>query len=210
MQTLQVIFDKYECDKGSRTHRYDRVYEPALQHLREEQFNLLEIGILRGESLQAWLEYFPKVRISAIDIFRRVPAKDVPILKHPRVSWCSCDSLRGPNSAFNIIAKTGFDVIIDDGLHFHDAQYATFKNFFTYLNKHGVYFIEDVWPFDRIPVIERQQHEWLIKNPKRYSDVQYNRLLKTISPYIIKYHDLRDGYRPDTFIIEVRKEPTIS
>lgn len=205
MKTLNQIFDKYKCDKGSSRHRYDRVYEPGLKHLKDEEFNLLEIGILRGTSLEVWLEYFPNAYIAAIDIFKRVPSKDVSVLKNPRVHWCNCDSLKGPNEDFkNMVEDRKFDVIIDDGLHFHDSQRKTFDNFISYLSDDGVYFIEDVWAFDKMTA-QQKRHRWMLKNPKHYSDKLYTSLLNSINKYDVRYHDLRKNFEPDTFIIEIRK-----
>lgn len=204
MNTLQQLFDRYKCDKGSLKHRYDRVYEPALNHLQNKEFNLLEIGIFKGPSLEAWVEYFPYANLFGIDIFTRINPNDIQILKHPRVSWCKCDSIRGPNDEFKSIAKDGFDVIIDDGKHTHDAQLATFKNFVPFLNKGGVYFIEDVWPFHLMSEKEKQ-HKWLLQHKDGFSDKLYDQLIETISQYDVIFYDIRKGYDPDTFIIEVRK-----
>lgn len=205
MKTLREIFDKHKCDKGTRRHRYDRVYEPTLEHLRDKKFNMLEVGILKGESLNAHLEYFPKATLYAIDIFGRVPAKNVPVLKSERVKWCNCDSIAGPNTAFKkMIGDVKFDVIIDDGLHTHDSQLQTFENFIPYLADDGTYFIEDVWAFDKMTADEKK-HQWIQKHPEDYTNEKYVNLLNAVKPYTVKFHDLRDGFHPDTFIIEISK-----
>lgn len=204
MNALNELFNKHNCDKGSSKHRYDRVYEPALQHLRDKKFNLLEIGIFKGVSLQAWADYFPNANLFGIDIFTRVNPEDIQILKHPRVSWCKCNSIEGPNEEFTLIAKNGFDVIIDDGKHTHAAQLETFKNFIPFLNQGGVYFIEDVWPFHLMSNKEKQ-HRWLMQHQTEFSDKIYNNLLKAVEPYSVSFHDLRKGHDPDTFLIEVKK-----
>mgnify|MGYP001815917677 FL=1 len=111
---MRDYFDKHGCDKGGR-HGYERVYEPAFAGVRDEPFRLLEIGILRGESLAAWLDYFPRAEIVAIDLFGRVPAKDVPALSHPRVEWHKHDSTQP-------IDLGHFDLAIDDGLQTFAAE----------------------------------------------------------------------------------------
>lgn len=205
MDTLKTIFDKHKCDKGTRRHRYDRVYEPALEHLRDKEFNMLEVGILKGESLETHLEYFPKATLYAIDIFGRVPASDVPALKHERVKWCNCDSIAGPNANFEkMVGDVKFDVIIDDGLHTHDSQRHTFENFVPYLNDDGIFFIEDVWPFDKMDAAQRQ-HSWIQKHGADYSDAQYTKLLDAVNSYNVTFHDIRNNFHPDTYIIEIKK-----
>ncbi|KKL46613.1 hypothetical protein LCGC14_2343790, partial [marine sediment metagenome] len=93
---LVELFDKHKCDKGSLKHRYDRVYALALDPLRNISFRMLEIGIFKGNSTEAFVEYCPQVDIVGVDIFTRVKMKNVPILNHPRVYGCKCDSLQKP------------------------------------------------------------------------------------------------------------------
>ena len=204
MKTLVELFDKYKCDKGTSKHRYDRVYAPVLDNIREDKFRMLEIGVFKGNSTEAFVEYCPNAEFVGVDIFTRVKMEDVPILTHERVHGCECDSLVGPTDFFDYIAKDGFDIIIDDGLHTHEAQWKTFKNFFPYLIKGGSYFIEDVWVYDRMTDKEKK-HPWLKKHGGAFSEEQYQKLLEVIKPYEIIYHDLRVGYDPDTFILEIIK-----
>ena len=199
--TLVESFDKFNCDKGNNRHRYDRVYEPIFEPLRDKEFTVLEIGILGGASIEALLEYAPKAKIVGLDTFERINSNEISILEHPNVTGVKGDSTKPSNDYFKHLH---FDIIIDDGLHTHDAQRLTFQNYFPHLSSTGVYFIEDVWPFDRMGWMEKQ-HPWLKKHPTNWTDEKYQQLLKTISPYTVAFHDIRDGYYPDTFIIEVRK-----
>jgi hypothetical protein len=201
--TLRQLFDKHGCDKGSKKHRYDRVYEPAFKKFNP--FTLLEIGIFQGHSVAATVEFVPDCKIIGLDTFQRVQPEDIPALKLPNVRWIKRSSLDKPSIEFEaLVPERGFDIIIDDGLHTHDAQRITFENYFPYLHKDGVYFIEDVWPFDIMTETEKA-HSWLQKHPEDWSNVKYQQLLQTISPYKVKQHDLRHGYDPDTFILEIRK-----
>lgn len=204
MKTLVELFDKYKCDKGSSKHRYDRVYEPILKEYQDEHFNMLEIGVFKGNSTEAFIDFCPNIEIVGVDIFTRVDITDIPIFNHPRVHACKCDSLKGPTEQFNELAKNGFDVIIDDGLHTHEAQWKTFKNFIPFLADGGTYFIEDVWAYD-VMTKQEKTHYWLKKHGSAFSEEEYQKLLDVIAPYNVKYHDLRSGYDPDTFIIEVTK-----
>ena len=187
-------FDYHNTDKGSRGHRYDRVYEPALQSLRDEPIRLLEIGVLRGESLAAWVGYFPRATVIGLDTFERYPEEKVWILRHPRVKFFRADSTEKAPELLSPV-----DVIIDDGLHNPVAQRQTFEAFWPLLKDGGVYFIEDVLPFDS-------------KTPRRLrgrypscTDAGYKQLLKALSPYDVRHHDLRTGNHPLSYMIEVRK-----
>ena len=205
MSTLVELFDKYKCDKGSLKHRYDRVYAPALHQLKDHPFRMLEIGVFKGNSTEAFVEYCPQVQVVGVDIFVRVDVKNIPILNHPQVRAFKCDSLEGPTEEFmSIVGTDTFDIIIDDGLHTHEAQWKTFLNFIPYLREGGSYFIEDVWPYDEMTE-EQKQHYWLKKNAPAFSEEEYEKLLIAIAPYEVVRHDLRNGYDPDTYIIEVKK-----
>lgn len=201
---LADYFDQYRCDKGNIKHQYNRVYEPALEPLRAAPFRMLEVGVFKGASLQAWVDYFPNATFVGVDIFERVDIPKIPILNHPRVSWVQCSSTEEPPVELLQIVGDGFDVIIDDGLHTHDAQRLTFENLIPFLKQSGKYFIEDVWPFDLMNEHEKQHH-WIRKHPNDFSDTQYANLLNSLAPYNTKFHDLRKGFGPDTFIIEVTK-----
>jgi hypothetical protein len=173
--TLLECFDRHDCDKGSRTHRYDRLYEKALASYRDREFRLLEIGILRGQSIAAWLDYFPRAQVIGVDNFSRVKVHDIPVLFHQRVEWHRCDSTeRAP-------AIAPVDVVIDDGYHTPEAQAATFKNFFPLLKPGGTYFIEDI-------------------DPK----LGFGPLDAVLPPGAI-HHDLRKGFNWGSYVIEIRK-----
>jgi len=204
MKTLVSLFDTYGCDKGNIKHRYDRVYVQALEQYKNSNFNMLEIGIFKGNSTEAFVEYCPNINVVGVDVFTRVDVKDIPILNNYNVHPIKCDSLVGPTEEFKNLASDGFDIIIDDGLHTHEAQWKTFENFIQFLKEGGSYFIEDVWPFDKMSDSEKNHH-WLKKHGNVFSDKQYKKLLDVISPYTVTYHDLREGYEPDTFIIEIKK-----
>jgi tRNA G46 methylase TrmB len=72
MSELLKIFDKHDCDKGSRKHFYNEVYEPHFEKVRNDPINILEIGVFLGESTAAFHEYFPNANIYGIDIFGNV------------------------------------------------------------------------------------------------------------------------------------------
>jgi hypothetical protein len=190
---MREIFDRHGCLKG-KMHGYERVYEPAFKRIRHERLRILEIGIFLGASIASWVDYFPHANIVCIDTFQRVPPGKVPILNHRRVQWHKHDS--------TIPINLGrFDYVIDDGCHTHRAQRATFENFMQYVDR--AYFIEDVWPMDRLTE-KQKRHKGFQKDG--YSDAEYAALLEALEPYETKFHDLRRGYDPASFIIEVRPQ----
>lgn len=147
--SLRACFDRHNCDKGWR-HAYERFYEPLLAPLRDRPLTLLEIGIYRGASIAAWLDYLPNAEILAVDTFQRVAPEGVPILRHPRVRWWKLDSTRKAPSGI------AADLVIDDGSHLPAAQRATLRRFWPLLREGGRYAIEDA-PNLRLP--EARAHD---------------------------------------------------
>jgi len=187
---LNDVFWLLGC--GKCRHGYGDVYSNALRELRRKNFRLLEIGVDKGLSLLAWTEWFPNAEIVGLDTFQRRPPESIPALQHPRVSWVKADS-REP------IDIGDFDVIIDDGLHTHAAQLATYK-VFGHRARH--YFIEDVWPFDRMTK-DQKQHKWLRQDG--FSDEEYRDLLAALHGRV-KHHDLRKRRHPDSYLIHVQND----
>ncbi len=186
---MRECFDFFSCDKGWR-HAYERVYEPAFEPIRNEPLRILDIGIFKGASIEVWLEYFPNATIFGIDTFDRVWPCDIAILKHPRVEWRQHDSTTPADFG-------KFDIAIDDGLHTHKAQRKTLECFAPCADR---YFIEDVWAFDHMTPKEKE-HNWLRHDG--YSEKEYQKLLNALEPYTVKFHDMRAGHQPDSFIIGV-------
>ena len=189
MLSLKQLFDKNKCDKSSR-HHYDEMYENILGSHRnsDKPFHLLEIGVLRGESTTAWLEYFnDNGKVSALDTFERVPMKDLPesLVNNPRLTLHECDSTdqKQVNKSFGKHAPL-FDCIIDDGLHRPVANGASFKNLFPYLKPGGIYVVEDVFPLD-IMTKDELSFYWI----KRYKEHYSVDLFKTAFMNVINAHD---------------------
>jgi hypothetical protein len=206
MNTLQEIFNKHKCDKASR-HRYDLIYEKELEQYRDDSdFVLLEIGIFKGESISAWLDYFPNIKqIIGIDLFDRINPEDIPILKHPKVKYFRSDSMSPTLPTLLQHHDISVDVIIDDGLHSPEANRKTFENLFQFLNPNGKYFIEDVWPLDILTKAEKQ-HQWLKRHPKRYTMSEYNKFLNTVNQYdVTRFDNRKITKNPDSYIFKIIK-----
>jgi len=201
---LRQAFDRAGSDKGSK-HGYERAYEETFEPIRNEPLNILEIGILNGHSLAAWVDYFPNAQIYGIDTFERVAPKDINILNHERVHW-----LKGMSQTINtkeLMKKTWpdvqFDIIIDDGLHTPIANGATFENLIEFLKDDGYYFIEDIYPLD-ILTEKEWQHYWIRTHPKDFTMINWVRFTNALFGYKEKHYDLRDRYG-DSYIIRISK-----
>ena len=202
---LEHLFNKAGCDKSSK-HHYHTVYEPEFDTLRNEPINILEVGVFKGDSIKAWLEFFPNATIYGIDIFKRVRPEEIEVLNQERVKWLRCDST-------NIFVRDQikkqwprirFDVIIDDGLHTPDANAKTLHNLYPLLKKNGKYYVEDVWPID-VMTMKEMEHWWIQKYPERYNILEMNKFTKELEGKQIKRFDLRStSGHPDSYIIRVQ------
>ena len=151
MKLIDILSKKkYLTDKHT-VHRYiQEFYEEEFLKYKDKKIRLLEIGVLEGESLKLWSDYFTNGEIVGIDIFIRVGYNKVE------------KNISGYNIPLNIVDSfndegkeardlfisdnkdLGFDIIIDDGLHSAEAQFKTFNNFKPLVNKNGLYVIEDI------------------------------------------------------------------
>lgn len=191
MLNLRQALRHYECDKAA--HGYDTIYVDRFF----DGMHLLEVGVFNGASLRTWLMQYPHSRFTVIDTFERVKPEDIACLKAPAVTWH-----KGYSQVISLPDE--YDIIIDDGCHTHKAQLDTFRNLFPNLKEGGSYFIEDVWPFDKMSDQEKE-HDWL-KGKADFSDALYAELLEEIQHYDREFHDLRRySQKPDSFLIEVVK-----
>lgn len=201
---LETLFNKYKCDKSTK-HGYHKVYDNEFSPIRELPINFLEIGIFRGQSLQAWLDYFPNANFYAIDIFTRLEPKDIPVLKNKRVKWLKADSTKPEvfHSIKSVWKEVKFDIILDDGLHTPRANAQTFTNLKNILKPDGSYYIEDVWPLHIMSEAEKN-HWWLKKHRNLYNDEEMEFFMSQIPKDKMIEFDLRkESGHPDSYIIKI-------
>ena len=123
--------------------QYLPIYERVLKGLRNQPIRLLEIGVDRGGSLQAWRRYLgAEATIVGVDINPACAAFDDP----SRATHVRIGSQDDAGFLRSVVDEFGpFDVILDDGSHFTSHQIASFQ----FLFPHGVapgghYLVEDL------------------------------------------------------------------
>lgn len=133
-----------ETDRGG-WRGYNRVYSKYISSLKNETFNLLEIGVHSGYGLLAWLRYFKNSSVHGVE-------KSLDFIKLYNQHFVNFDEFcRAKINFFDstvqgnwLKLKDKFDVIIDDGSHMPADQVRTFRNGWQYLKPGGYYFIEDI------------------------------------------------------------------
>ncbi|WP_052324401.1 hypothetical protein [Haliscomenobacter hydrossis] len=128
-------------------HGYHFFYPFFLERMRNETFNMLEIGYGSGQSLKMWCEYFPKCNLFCMDIYTELNVSD-----RCRVIKANQNS----KSDLQLVAEQvgSARLIIDDGSHNPKHQFETFTYLFEHLlEAGGTYIIEDIetsyWRPDR-------------------------------------------------------------
>lgn len=163
---LSELTKQYGSDKGSpidddislsgwKTHLYTDIYHMLFFGMRNNVSNVLEVGLgtnnddvlssmgsngLPGASLRAFRDYFPNANIYGADIDERV------LFEEDRIKTFYVDQTN-PAIIYNMLVDMGveeFDIILDDGLHTHEAAITLLENTFYKLKSGGIYIIEDV------------------------------------------------------------------
>lgn len=130
--TLDELAIKYNSDKSSLGHNYMPFYERILP---ENPASILEIGILKGNSMRVWKEYFPNTKLYGLDLFQADPIPDIE-----GVSW-----FKGSQSDEHILYHIRNDIrpqiIIEDASHNCIAHWASL---FSLISCCEMYIIEDL------------------------------------------------------------------
>lgn len=181
MSTLKELCAKYKKgdwpDRDS-THSYIDVYEDILAPYRNEAKNILEIGLMSGESLRMWVEYFSG-KVCGIDCDIK------PIGGMADLTQAIADGLNisigdaaDPKTIKQFFNGVKFDVVIEDASHNITQQLDIYKSVKPYLSKDSIYIIEDVQDLDAtryiFEQIDREKNVTILdlrENKGRYDDV---------------------------------------
>lgn len=154
MKTLLEIYNKHYDpktgwpDKGT-THSYLEVYEELLAPYRKKAKNILEIGLMSGESLRMWTEYFSG-NVFGIDCdIKPINGKADLTKAIEEGFYVSIGDATNPDDIKRFYLGLKFDVVIDDGSHNIEDQTKTYSILKNYMAKDGIYIIEDVQDIDR-------------------------------------------------------------
>ena len=191
---LTYLADLFGSDKGTRScaHWYTRIYAKLFKALRNDQLTIVEIGLHRPEidqrrasntvegttpavasrapSLEMWGAYFANAEIYGFDI------DDFSKVKIDR-----CKIVRGDMSSRDDLASLvgaigrPIDIVIEDGSHASHHQQIALGYLFSYVQKGGIYVIEDLhWQDEKLEccgspktrdILRRFQVDGVIKSP---------------------------------------------
>jgi len=160
MEFLGDLFNKYGSDKDR--NGYTPYYDSLFKNLRSKPVSLLEIGIgtmipeayssmvgyslpgyRPGGSLRAWRDYFANGTIVGMDVQPDTQFTEERITTH------LVDSTNREAIDAALGAST-FDVILDDGSHYDEHQFAGLRHMWHRVRAGGYYIIEDLQPWNRL------------------------------------------------------------
>ena len=138
MSTLNKIAQSYGTDKSSDYHNYCDKYSNYLPFKRYDKLNIMEIGVLDGQSVKTWKEYFYRSKITGVDIN--------PNCKQYEEDNISIEIGSQADNVFllDVMREHGpFDMILDDGSHMNSHVIFSFEHLFDSVKSGGVYIVED-------------------------------------------------------------------
>jgi hypothetical protein len=152
-KTLDQVMIFHESDKASqfsrtyaKPHDYCRHLEPFFAPMRDKPIKLIEIGCGGGESMRAWLEYFPNAQVFGVDLVANTNPWNSPKEKpHDRYTFMHGNQASEVFWA-SVIKEHGgdWDIIIDDGSHITKDTVAAWGCLWKHVKPGGIYEIEDL------------------------------------------------------------------
>lgn len=200
---LDSLCNQYGSDKGGNSqtdhpypwkhHTYSDFLSLLFEPNRHQVKLVFECGIgtnnpsfpanmgargIPGASLRVWRDYFPNAEIMGADIDESVLFED------KRINTFALDQ-GDPKSVADMwkrIGRSGFDLMIDDGLHVFEAGKTLFLGSIDQLAPNGTYIIEDVL------------HEDMLRYMDFFSNSQYKvDFVSLARPRERRYVPMRDN-----------------
>ena len=147
IESFKKIGENYGLEEVT-IHHYENLYGSLLGNLRNQNINLLEIGLGcgqfygTGQSVFLWRDYLAMANISILEQDAKCAE---PFLEHVKHLFI------GDQNDKELLKKIGeqagpFDVIIDDGSHRRSHQIISLVGLWPYLKKKGgLYVIQDTY-----------------------------------------------------------------
>ncbi|MDB9760690.1 class I SAM-dependent methyltransferase [Pelagibacteraceae bacterium] len=154
---LNRLFNYFGTDKGTNVlnpytklkkkiffkgHGFGKFYEKHFSRLKNNNLNILEIGVWEGASTASFFHYFKRANFFAVDRNFKFQYTS------KRINFIFCDTtsvkeLKKFNNILKLKNISSFDIIIDDGSHILSNMFKNFSFFFKRLKSGGIYVIED-------------------------------------------------------------------
>lgn len=124
-------------DKCSDDHNYLKKYEFFFNKFRNQEINVLELGVLRGSSIRTLSQYFTNAKVIGVDI-------DVECTKYANDNIEIQIRDLSKTEEINQLLKINPSVIIDDASHIWSHQINALNILYPSLKSGGIYIMEDL------------------------------------------------------------------
>ena len=154
---LEKLMYKYRSDKSHDDHGYTDIYQMLFDPIRYEVRQFVEIGVMAGQSIQAFFHYFPNATIHAFDLQTLPSTAAIVEQLQSRVRYNQADLLRATNLELEDFGlyPDSIDILIEDASHAFGQQVALLKKCFPLVKPGGYYIIEDVYL-----LASHEGHKW--------------------------------------------------
>lgn len=135
---MTMTLREFRAARSNSALKWDHyldVYDGLFRSLGDAPV-IVEIGVLRGESLALWAEYLPGSLVVGLD--RSPPSREYP---SNVVVYAGDQADRGVLG--RVLSHGPFDLVIDDASHLYGPTQATFLELFPGVRSGGFYVIED-------------------------------------------------------------------
>lgn len=129
----------------AKPHGYTVEMAKVFDPIREQPIKFCEIGVGGGESIRAWLDYFPNAQIYGIDNVKDTNILNTPGKPYKRYTFSHGDQTdRTMWACFRANCGVDWDVILDDGSHTNEGTIIAFEEMWPHVKSGGMYIIEDL------------------------------------------------------------------
>tara|TARA_Y100000768_G_scaffold239832_1_gene181663 strand:+ start:1252 stop:2004 length:753 start_codon:yes stop_codon:yes gene_type:complete len=151
LSELCLLGEKYGTDKSvfnkasKHQHSYTPIYNILLNHFKNKDINIAELGVAESASLKMFREYFKNANIYIFDNDNQLIEKSKK-LQLNKVNYFQLD-VENKTNIKNLFEKNNilYDLIIDDTSHLFEHQINIIEETYKFLNKDGFLIIEDIF-----------------------------------------------------------------
>ena len=139
---LKNYFLNHQGKLSDKWTLYIEEWDSIFSSYKNEEINLLEIGIQNGGSLEIWSQFFKNANlIIGCDIDSKCSELH---FEDPRISVIVGDVNTFETEQNILETSKNYDIIIDDGSHTSADVIESFSRYFPHINDGGIYVIEDL------------------------------------------------------------------
>lgn len=163
---------KYNTDKFDLGYM-DHIYSKILPKYEKKAKKVIEIGVLNGESIKYWRDYFKNAEIYAIDINRCGSIENQERINHIVANAYSSNIL-------GLFKNETVDIIIDDGPHYIECFLYLIQNYLQKLKRGGLMVIEDIISLHSTPILLEMLEAQEIKCSYTVYDMRFKQKTKVL------------------------------